>query len=173
MAALLKAQLPPLVLHGARAPRPAETPRGEQGRPQPARGGQAPAAPAQGRPELSRGEPARGRFGRITGSAPEAGRPARPEARGERRADGDFAQLFVSIGRNRRVYARDLSALFTEKLALGAGDLGSVRVFDKYSFVDIVHARAEEAISRLSGTELKGRTITVNFAKKKEEKEGS
>ena len=60
--------------------------------------------------------------------------------------------------------------MFTEKLQLGANELGSVRVFDKYSFVDINPARADEAITRLSGSEMKGRTITVNYAKKKEEK---
>jgi RNA recognition motif-containing protein len=36
--------------------------------------------------------------------------------------------------------------------------------------VDINPSRADEAITRLSGSELKGRTITVNYAKKKEEK---
>jgi hypothetical protein len=82
----------------------------------------------------------------------------------------EFTQLFVSIGRNRRVYARELAELFAERLQLGANELGSVRVFDKYSFVDINPARADEAIARLSGSEMKGRTITVNYAKKKEEK---
>jgi hypothetical protein len=175
MAALLKAQLPPLALPGARVPPQTEAPRRDQGRREPARGGQAPVprGPQPGRPDQARPEAARGRFGRIAGTGPDASRAPRPEARAETRGDGEFAQLFVSIGRNRRVYARDLSALFTEKLALGTGDLGSVRVFEKYSFVDIVPAKAEEAINRLSGTELKGRTITVNFAKKKEEKEGS
>ena len=63
----------------------------------------------------------------------------------------EFTQLFVSIGRNRRVFARELTELFTEKLQLGANELGSVRVFDKYSFVDIKTARADEAIAKLSG----------------------
>ncbi len=82
-----------------------------------------------------------------------------------------FTQLFVSIGRNRRVFARELTDLFVEKLQIDAGEIGDVRVFDKYSFVDIAAARAVDAIARLSGTELKGRLITVNYAKKKEEKE--
>jgi len=123
----------------------------------------------------------RGRFGRNTpAAAPKPVRqgepPRTPRAeprapRGEPRREGQFAQLFVSIGRNRRVYARDLTELFTEKLQLTPGEIGGVRVFDKYSFVDIVPARAEEAISKITGTELKGRPITVNYAKKKEEKE--
>jgi hypothetical protein len=158
MAALLKAQLPAFELPSGR-----KQPAHVQARPQAA---EAPAAiPPRGQ---------RGRFGRNTQEpVPRPQRPAdglrqpRPEAR----RPGEFAQLFVSIGRNRRVYARDLTQLFTEKLQLAAGDIGGVRVFEKYSFVDIAPARAQEAISKLTGTELKGRAITVNYAKKKEEKE--
>jgi hypothetical protein len=98
---------------------------------------------------------------------PKPSLPAKPYSQ----AAGEYTQLFVSIGRNRRVYARDLTALFTEKLTLAAGDIGDVRVFEKYSFVDIAPGRAGEAITKLSGSLVKGRTITVNYAKKKEEKE--
>jgi ATP-dependent RNA helicase DeaD len=103
-----------------------------------------------------------------SGRQNESQRPGKPVTGRE----GEFTQLFISIGRNRRVYARDLTELFTEKLQLHAGDIGGVRVFEKYSFVDIVPGKAGEAIARLSGSEVKGRTITVNYAKKKEEKEG-
>jgi ATP-dependent RNA helicase DeaD len=166
MAALLKAQLPPLGEQGAK----------KQHVPQaPARAAESPAAvPPRGQ---------RGRFGRnleepgsrLQRHAESARQPRPPEGlrqpRVEARKPGEFAQLFVSIGRNRRVYARDLTQLFTEKLQLLEGDIGGVRVFEKYSFVDIVPARAEDAIARLTGTELKGRAITVNYAKKKGEKQ--
>ncbi|HEY9596034.1 MAG TPA: DbpA RNA binding domain-containing protein, partial [Spirochaetia bacterium] len=134
-------------------------------------------APAQGAAVPPRGQ--RGRFGRATGSgtAPRQAREekqARPSgSQTQTRPEGDYAQLFVSVGRSRRVYARDLTDLFTAKLQLSSGDIGGVRVFEKYSFVDIVAGKAQEAITKLSGTEVKGRPITVNFAKKKEEKEGT
>jgi hypothetical protein len=163
MASLLKAQLPPMARHAAPKERTAAAP--EQHRP-------APAGP--GRPAAADGPRApRGRFGRNSSAGQAPQRAARGEPRGEARGESGFAQLFVSIGRNRRVFARDLSALFTETLSLAPGDIGGVRVFEKYSFVDIAPGRAEEAIAKLSGTEVKGRTITVNYAKKKEEKEGA
>ena len=131
------------------------------------------ALPAQGRPAPRRGAPAQAPAAAEPGKA-SRGRFARsievPRSPAEAQPGKGFTQLFVSIGRNRRVYARELAELFTEKLQLGANELGSVRVFDKYSFVDINPARADEAITRLSGSEMKGRTITVNYAKKKEEK---
>jgi ATP-dependent RNA helicase DeaD len=160
MAYLLKSLLPAGTETG-----PAAQPQGAAGR---AFAGRE-ALPGQGRPAPRRGAPgaaepgkaSRGRFSRSI-EAPRSPAEAQPGK--------EFTQLFVSIGRNRRVYARELAELFTEKLQLGANELGSVRVFDKYSFVDINPARADEAITRLSGSEMKGRTITVNYAKKKEEK---
>jgi ATP-dependent RNA helicase DeaD len=167
MAALLKSQLP----GGAAAPKQKSQ-------------SVSPQAPAAVENMPPRGQ--RGRFGRNTPDArpPRSdSRPPRPEARPARSTESQkaprieprpgvaYTQLFVSIGRNRRVFARDLTTLFTEKLQLADGDIGGVRVFDKYSFVDIVPARAEDAISQLTGIELKGRPITVNHAKKKEEKE--
>jgi ATP-dependent RNA helicase DeaD len=132
-------------------------------------------------PQVSTSEvpiPPRGHRGRFGRSTPEPGGPSKPSegprtSKAETRADGDYAQLFVSVGRNRRVYARDLTELFTEKLQLVSGEIRGVRVFDKYSFVDIARPKAEEAISKLSGLEVKGRPITVNYAKKKEEKEAT
>jgi ATP-dependent RNA helicase DeaD len=171
MASLLKSLLPGGAAPAAVSPaRPADTGRAARA-----------AAPSPA-PEAAR--PARGRFGRNTASGPAPARAARPAekpaaGRGESQpsarptssAGGEFTQLFVSIGRNRRVFQRDLVTLFSETLSLAPGEIGDVRVFEKYSFVDIVPARAGEAIEKLSGTQMKGRTIAVNYAKKKEEKE--
>ncbi|HET6450434.1 MAG TPA: DEAD/DEAH box helicase [Spirochaetia bacterium] len=164
MASLLKSQLPARSAASAPAARPASS------RP---RGAGAPVAPAAQVPP--RGQ--RGRFGRSVEGV--RGEPVRAESTresargaGDRAgppASGDSTQLFVSIGRNRRVYARDLTELFSSRLQLAPGDIRDVRVFDKYSFVDIAPARAEEAIQQLNGVELKGRPLTVNYAKKKEE----
>jgi hypothetical protein len=160
MASLLKSQLAAGVQAAAPAARQQTGATGQRQR--------SAAAPAPSQPQGANVPPhgQRGRFGRNAASAPAPKQP-RPESR----PDGDYAQLFVSVGRSRRVYARDLTDLFTEKLQLSAGDIGGVRVFEKYSFVDIIAGKAQDAITRLSGTDVKGRPITVNFAKKKEEKE--
>jgi hypothetical protein len=121
--------------------------------------------PSRGSRAGSRGERPKGETRREGPGRQQAAPPAPSIDR------SGFAQLFVSIGRNRRIFARELTDLFVERLHLEAGEIGDVRVFDKYSFVDIAAARAADAIATLSGTELKGRPITVNYAKKKEEKE--
>ena len=44
-------------------------------------------------------------------------------------------------------------------------------MLDNYSFIDIPEAAAEKAISLLDGSDFRGRKITVNHARKREEKE--
>jgi ATP-dependent RNA helicase DeaD len=80
----------------------------------------------------------------------------------------DFSRLFVSIGRNRRVFPKDLSELFTSRLGLGPDQVREVKVLESYSFIEIDSSVADRAIKELSGTELKGRKLAVNYARKKE-----
>jgi ATP-dependent RNA helicase DeaD len=83
------------------------------------------------------------------------------------KSDKDFATLFISIGKNRRVFPRDLSGMLCNTLEMGNENIGSIKVLDNYSFVDITHDFAQKAIDSLDGSDFRGRKITVNFARKK------
>jgi ATP-dependent RNA helicase DeaD len=129
--------------------------------------------PAGAPPARERGEGGGRREGR--GERPAARQPTRQPSRqptrpSSREAAGGFTQLFVSAGRNRRVFASDLTALFKERLGLSAAEIGAVRVFEKYSFVEVASSRAAEAVQRLTGVDLKGRQLNVEVAKRKAEK---
>lgn len=78
--------------------------------------------------------------------------------------------LFVSAGKNRKVYPRDLARLFSGVLDLDSSDIGNIKILDNYSFIDIPVNRAKEAIDKLDGNEYRGRKLTVNYARKKEDK---
>ena len=81
----------------------------------------------------------------------------------------DTKTLFVSIGKNRRVFPRDLSRLFSSTLEIKTEAIGNIKVLDNYSFIDVPESLAEKAISLLDGRDFRGRKITVNHARKKEE----
>jgi ATP-dependent RNA helicase DeaD len=80
-----------------------------------------------------------------------------------------YTKLFVSIGKNRQVFPRDLIGLFMERLNLKRPQIGEVKVLENYSFIEVAASRAKEAIAQLSGTDFKGRKIAVNFARQKKE----
>ena len=69
---------------------------------------------------------------------------------------------------NRRVFPKDLTRLFYSALSLSPDKIGAIKVLDNYSFLDIETSYAEKAIKELNGTEYRGRNITVNMARKRE-----
>jgi hypothetical protein len=84
-------------------------------------------------------------------------------------AEAGFTRLFISVGKSRGVYAKDLAALFSGTLQVDRRRIGDIRVLDNYSFLEIDSGLAEKAIAALSGSELKGKQISVNYARKKED----
>ncbi len=103
---------------------------------------------------------------RRGGAAGEKGTPP-PAARAH--AEAGFTRLFISAGKSRGVYAKDLATLFSDTLQVDRGRIGDIRVLDNYSFLEIDSALAEKAIAALSGSQLKGKQISVNYARKKED----
>ena len=91
------------------------------------------------------------------------------ETQSEDNPDGTKT-LFVSIGKNRKVYPKDLIKLFSETGGLEQSEIGSIKILDSYSFVDVPVDRAEKAIAALDGADFRGRKISVNNARKKKRK---
>ncbi|MEI8095582.1 MAG: DbpA RNA binding domain-containing protein [Spirochaetales bacterium] len=79
----------------------------------------------------------------------------------------DTITVFVSIGKNRRVFPRDLVLLFSTEGQLIKTDIGDIKILDNYSFVEVEEKVAAALISRLDGKTYRGRRLTVNFAKKR------
>jgi len=76
-------------------------------------------------------------------------------------------KLFISIGKNRRLFPREMLSLILSKTSAAKEDIGMIRILDNYSFVQVRDSRADEIIKALNGTKFRGRTITVNYAKPK------
>ena len=79
--------------------------------------------------------------------------------------------VFVSIGRNRRVYPRDLVGLFISVAGVEKERLGDIRVLANYSFVQLFKEDAEKAIAALNGHVYRGRPLSVSYSKQRPEGE--
>jgi hypothetical protein len=89
-------------------------------------------------------------------------------------AEEESRQLFISIGRNRRVFPREILGLINSKTAVPREDIGVIRILDNYSFVQVRDTAAGEIIAALNGQLFRGKPITVNYAKsKKDENDGT
>jgi hypothetical protein len=114
----------------------------------------------------------------------QEGKPAaRPkkESRHERRESAEeahvleeeeSARLFVSIGRNRKVFPREILGLINSRAHVAREDIGTIRILDSYSFVQVRTAAAPAIIGALNGQSFRGRTLTVSYARVKKDDPG-
>ena len=79
----------------------------------------------------------------------------------------DGVNLFVGVGKKRKVYPKDLIQLFMEKGKISREDIGEIKILDSYSFVMIKQGSADKLIKNMNGLSFRGRKLNVNYAKKK------
>ena len=80
-------------------------------------------------------------------------------------------KLFISIGKNRRLFPKEIITLIMTKTQTPREDIGHFRILDNYSFVQVRDTKADEIIKALTGLKFRGRTLSVNFAKTKTDTE--
>lgn len=117
-------------------------------------------------------------FEKNKGDRPEKGQkkeqlPAKPNPPTPRISieEDKAASVFISVGRNRGVYARDLIGLVSQRALIARERIGDIRILDNYSFVQVYAEDAENIISLLDGTDYRNRKLAVSRAHKKEEGE--
>ena len=109
--------------------------------------------------------------GRSTGS--EQNRPsptaAQPAVLPASLPEDESVRLFISVGRNRRVFPREILGLIGTKTAVSKDDIGLINILNNYSFVQVRTSVAEEIIAALNGINFRGRTLAVNYARARKE----
>lgn len=104
--------------------------------------------------------------------APEAEQRHEPHPRVE--IDPALATtIFIGIGRNRRVFPRDLVGLLIGVAGLERDRIGDIRVLANYSFVQLFTEDADKAINALNGYDYRGRKLSVSYSRQKDEAETS
>ena len=86
-------------------------------------------------------------------------------------SEEESIQLFVSVGRNRKVFPREILALIIARAKIARDDIGIIRVLDNYSFVQVRNNVSDSVIEALNGSKFRGRTLTVNYARSRKEEE--
>jgi ATP-dependent RNA helicase DeaD len=96
-------------------------------------------------------------------SAEDKPRPksAKPAAK----PDNGHVKLFVNRGTRSGISEENLRWALTEGAVIPAGEIGDIRVLERFSFVDLPDEQAKVALERLDGTKLEGKQIRVEYAK--------
>lgn len=75
--------------------------------------------------------------------------------------------IFISIGKNRRVYPRDLVGILIAVAGIDRERIGDIKVLANYSFVQLYTEDSQIAIDKLNGYEYRGRKLVVSFSHQK------
>ena len=75
--------------------------------------------------------------------------------------------IFVSIGKNRRVYPRDLVGLIVAVGGIDRERIGDIKVLANYSFVQLYTEDCQTVIDKLNGYDYRGRKLAVSFSRQK------
>jgi ATP-dependent RNA helicase DeaD len=98
--------------------------------------------------------------------APRPRRRSETERQGEGNgAAGVLVKLFVNRGRRSGVSEEDLRWALQEGAVLPEDSINSIRVLERFSFVELNAEAAGKAVERLDGTKLKGRQIRLEVAR--------
>lgn len=87
--------------------------------------------------------------------------------------EAEATSIFISIGKNRRVYPRDLVGLLIAVGGIDRERIGDIKVLANYSFVQLYTADAQTAIDKLNGYDYRGRKLAVSYSRQKSEEEGA
>ena len=112
--------------------------------------------------ELDRyGRDNRGRGGRNNGRR-DGGRGSRG-GRDERNGNG-MARLFINIGKNQNVRPGDILGLIAGESGIPGRMVGSIDMYDKYTFVEVPEENAESVLKAMKNAKIKGKNIRMEVA---------
>lgn len=79
------------------------------------------------------------------------------------------ATIFIGIGRNRRVFPRDLLGILINAAGIDRDRIGDIRVLANYSFVQLFAEDADKVINALNGYEYRGRPLSVSYSRQRDD----
>lgn len=88
-------------------------------------------------------------------------------ARGAEGSSGDYAEVFVSVGRRDGVRAGDLQSLLLDQIGLDKADVKRIRVRERNAFVSVRRSELQRAVSGLSGATLHGLRVMAEPARER------
>lgn len=119
-------------------------------------------SPPRERPGYAeRSEERKGRQGEAAPHAPRAPIPVLSE--------DEASSVFISIGRKRKVFPKDIIYLIMQNSGVERAHIGEIKILDNYSFVQVLAADAQKVIDSLSGIEYRGKKLAASFARKGDE----
>ena len=89
------------------------------------------------------------------------------ERSGRSKKDKDMVRLFVNIGSSKKVRVNDIVGAVAGEANIPGKALGSIDIFDNFSFVDVPSKYADKVVDIMDGNTIKGTKVAVEVASDK------
>lgn len=100
----------------------------------------------------------------------ELDKPSREEGSRRPRVDraqrGKMVRLFVNLGKKDRLRPGDIVGAFTAGTNISGSEIGSIDIFDKYSFVEVPENAVDEIMDGMHHNQIKGKKVNIEIAGK-------
>ena len=80
----------------------------------------------------------------------------------------ESVSIFMSVGRSRRVFPRDIITLLIQNADISRERIGDIRILDNYSFVQVMNEDADKIIEKLNDFPYRGKNLSVSYSRKPE-----
>ena len=80
----------------------------------------------------------------------------------------ESVSIFMSVGRSRRVFPRDIITLLIQNADISRERIGDIRILDNYSFVQVMNEDADKIIEKLNDFPYRGKNLPVSYSRKPE-----
>ncbi len=82
-------------------------------------------------------------------------------------AEPGMVRLFMNIGRNQKVQARDIVGSIAGETGISGKLIGTIDIYDKYTFVEVPREHAKDVLKIMKDIKIKGKKINIEPANKK------
>jgi ATP-dependent RNA helicase DeaD len=86
---------------------------------------------------------------------------------GDTGAEAGMVRLFINLGKNQRVRPGDILGAIAGETGMPGKLIGSIDMYDKYTFVEVPREHASEVIQVMKSAKIKGKSINIEPANKK------
>ena len=78
----------------------------------------------------------------------------------------EMVRLFVNVGKNNQIRAKDIVGAFAGETGVPGKLIGSIDIYDDFTYVDVPFEYAKDIISGMEGNKIKGKKVNIEKAKK-------
>jgi ATP-dependent RNA helicase DeaD len=86
---------------------------------------------------------------------------------GDTGAEQGMVRLFINLGKNQKVRPGDILGAIAGETGMPGKLIGSIDMFDKYTFVEVPREYANDVIQIMKESKIKGKSINIEPASKK------